>query len=350
MNVRKSAYVCALAPQSRKLSTLHFVFVLALIACLTPRAFSQCEELDVTNISNNDVVPSPVLINGTTNCGDSGMQIKLWIDGSAVTIQNGTTFSYSDSLADGAHTLALQGYSNGSLVVQSPTINFTVGTPASGETGFVNIWNPTGCPTTASCGQQETVPTTFYVDASVYSTASNIWVVQSYLDGNKATQQVVSNVNYVNYHSPAITTTAGSNHYLVVQALTSSNAIVAKSVAYINATGSPTVFSNMNIVSGTDGIPASDWQTAPCCESQNLPAASTSIVESGQANSLEFFANSGSYAMSYDYLDWAKTWHGDPANSNAPIKYVKYEFDVYIPSGQTVGSASAGVRVPAGNG
>jgi len=200
-------------------------------------------------------------------------------------------------------------------------------------TGVVNVWNPTGCPDTTGCAWQETIPSgTFYVDAKIYSQQSNIAVVQVYLDQVKQNQTSYGNVSFTSFHSAGIAIAAGSNHRIAVQALDPSSLVIAKTVIYINAADAQSA----NIFSGIDDTTPGNWQTCSMnisCFSPNPPQHSTTISRDGQ--SMEFFADSGSFQQSFWFYDWRKTFTSGLPDGNAPLKYVKYEFDIHVDATST---------------
>lgn len=300
--------------------------------------FATCGELRITSLTHRDQVVNPVPIRATylkQSCSASALQI--FVDAVKQSPdQPPPNLSADLVLTPGAHQIVVQAVSSsGAVLMKAQPLTINVVSPpstcATGNacTGVVNVWNPTGCPTAAGCAWQETVPSgNFYVDAKIYSQQPNIAAVQVSLDGIEQGQAAYGNVSFTSFHSAGIPISAGANHLVVVQAINASNLVIASATLYINAAGALTM---SNIFSGIDDTNPANWRSCnpglPCFSSLR-PQPSAAISRDGQ--SLEFFANSGQFAQSFWFYNWVKTFKSGLPAGNAPLKYVKYEFDLHI--------------------
>lgn len=166
-----------------------------------------------------------------------------------------------------------------------------------------------------------TVASPIHVSASAKS-SHPITAMRIYLDNSSVYLAYASQINtYVS---------AGSgNHTLVVQAWDSSGAVLNRT-AYVSvtsgsATGTTTVFKQIQQWTG--------WQTCGSCGNDGAtgPQATYSMIRGIGYPSLSGSSAEFKISGRYPYTDgyW---WYAHQALSTG-LKYLRYEFDLYIPSG-----------------
>lgn len=145
-----------------------FLVGVVVLSC-APGMFGASGVVTVQSPANNASVTSPVAIHATYNGTASYM--KLWIDHVAATAETNTsTFSYSATLASGAHLLEIQAADATSKVVYTTLVNITVTTGGGGGGG--------GAVTVQSPANNSTVTSPVAVQATYSGIASymKLWV------------------------------------------------------------------------------------------------------------------------------------------------------------------------------
>jgi hypothetical protein len=300
----------------------------------------------ISSVTHRDNVTPTLTI--TSNKGGSGCSVnsnlELWVDGAKFDFTTANTMSDLVTLStttNNPHRVFAQVTdSTGTVETESQILYLSAVDPTSigsGYTSIVNIWNPTGCPSTnQSCSWKEKIPTgTFYVDAKVYSELNNITKVAIYLDYNLvgADDNLPNESSHTLHSSPLSVTTTGS-HRLTVQAL-SGTTVIGQLVQYFdseNVLGSG-FDTNGGTYLNTDDTSPSWWETCPTgvtCQGNVSPVHSTTIDEDGQ--SMKFTADTGAWQQAF----WTLLWNnapGLPPNGNAPVKYVRFWFDACVDAG-----------------
>lgn len=125
----------------------HWSLIAAVVLCLPLCAFAASGIVTVQTPANNSSVTSPVAVHATYNGTASYM--KLWIDHVSIIAQNNTsTFSYSATLANGAHLLEIQAADATSKTVYTTPVNITV--TSGGSTPSVTVQGPANNSTVSS--------------------------------------------------------------------------------------------------------------------------------------------------------------------------------------------------------
>jgi hypothetical protein len=301
----------------------------------------------ISSVTHRDNVTPTVDV--TFNMGGSGCttgsNLELWLDGSKSDTTTASTktdpLTLSTTTNNPHRVLARVTDSTGTTVeTESQILSLEAVDPATLGTGYtavVNIWNPTGCPSTnQSCSWKEKIPTgTFYVDAKVYSNLNNITKVSIYLDfALVGSDDNLANENSHTIHSAALSVSTAGSHRLTVQAL-SGTTVVGQLTTYFdaeNVLGSG-FDGNGGAFLNTDDTTPSFWETCPTgveCRGMTAPVHSTTIDEDGQ--SMKFTSDSGAWEQAF----WTLLWNdvsGLPPNGNSPVKYVRFWFDAYVDSG-----------------
>lgn len=261
--------------------------------------------------------------------------IKLYVDGhDPAQYTSSRSMTTSVSLSSGSHNLTLVGWDTpGNVYTKS--INITV----SGSQP-----SPTPDPTPTTCGASSGVAFCSPTSGSTTSTsvqvsaagASYITAIALYLDGHDPYVDLV--------HSTKLTTTvnvSSGSHNLALVGWDSSGNVYQKSIS-INASGqgspSPTPSipappSNATVISNIQN--QQGWLTCGGCgnaggtgQGPNYNIAQWISSPSLSGQSADFYISSGpSYAGAYYYIE-------QPKMSN-PVTYLKYEFDLYVPSAYT---------------
>jgi len=170
----------------------------------------------------------------------------------------------------------------------------------------------------------ETVVTpTMGVDASATSTSA-MHVIQVYVDGAKATESLCNGANPCPIHT-TIPITTGTNHRFTVQVLDNNSVALAKQTINLNATSTPVVLDNID-------NNAMNWIACDQCGGGGggnpVPASNTSSPsEDGNSLELTTFGETGitgGFGNSY--------WYVEEPKPTALISYIKYEFDLWVPS------------------
>jgi hypothetical protein len=318
---------------------------LSISASAQQNFFSGCGDVKVTSVSHEDTVVMPLHIHAETTCSKV-TDLQLWVDSSQVYHIGALTLDFDlTSLSVGSHRVVVQGVDGTNTVqIKSQALTINVAQPATGMTTVVNVWNPTGCPAANSCSYAENVPSTFYVDAKAYSNQPNIHDVQVWLDGVKKDENISSTpVSAATFHSTVALQAAAGNHRLVVQATDTSAAVVGQTVTYFNVTSS-----NLGSVTNMEGIstdPALNlWLT--CSQSSGDPCFSSTYPTTftqGTRTGVQFYSDSGAWGTAQRHYQWPNgsvsappTFNPNPSKAYSfPFKYVKYEFDIYVPTGAT---------------
>ena len=319
-----------------------------LVSVSASAQFKGCGDIEVTTVSHEDTVVLPLHIHARTTCS-TVYDLQLWVDGAQVNDAHALTLDYDlTSLSVGTHRVVVQGIDNTpppneQILIKSQALTVNVALPAAGMTGAVNIWNPTGCPAANSCTYAENVPSSFYVDAKVYSNQANIHNIEVWLDGVKKDENVMATLqSNAAFHSTVALNAGVGNHRLVVQATDTSSTVIAKTATYFNVTGS-----NLGTMSNMDDLSTNPslglWATCPNswdpCQSQYYPTTFTQGSRSG----VQLYADSGTWETAQRHYIWPSGSVSAPPNFspnpnqayNFPFKYVKYEFDLYVPTGAT---------------
>jgi hypothetical protein len=339
------------------LRSIHYAFYLSLALTL-PTSFANatlgfhgCGDLEITTVSHEDTVVLPLHVHADTTCNQV-VTMQLYIDGASAHGQSGQTLDYDWTSATAtSHRVVVQGVdSSGAVLIKSQALTVNVKSAPAGMTGIVNIWNPTGCPAANSCPYAENLPGTFYVDARAYSNLPNIHNLEVWLDGVKKDENVFSNPGSTGtFHSTVALTAGVGNHRLVVQATDSSSTVVAKTATYFNVTSS-----NLGTLTNQEGMSLTNWTTCDPlsfdpCYSHYPPTTFTQGTRTG----VQFNADGswccdqnnqpvqGAGETAQRHYVWPSTSvtapptfnPNPPTTYNFPFKYVKYEFDVYVPGG-----------------
>lgn len=318
---------------------------LSISASAQQNFFSGCGDVKITSVSHEDTVVMPLHIHAETTCSKV-TDLQLWVDSAQVYHIGALTLDFDlTSLATGSHRVVVQGVDGTNTVqIKSQALTINVAQPATGMTAVVNVWNPTGCPAANSCSYAENVPSTFYVDAKAYSNQPNIHDVQVWLDGVKKDENISSTpVSAATFHSTIALSAAAGNHRLVVQATDTAAAVVGQTVTYFNVTSS-----NLGSVTNMEGIstnPALNlWLT--CSQSSGDPCFSSTYPTTftqGTRTGVQFYSDSGAWGTAQRHYQWPNgtvsappTFSPNPSKAYSfPFKYVKYEFDLYVPTGAT---------------
>ena len=337
--------------------TLYAAYIISAITLTNSLAraqgFSGCGDIKITTVSHEDYVVLPLHIHADTTCS-SVANIQLYIDGVSPYGTAGQTLDYDWTSASAtSHRVVVQGVdSNNKVVIKSQALTVNVQSAPAGMTGVVNIWNPTGCPAANSCTYAENVPGTFYVDAKAYSNQANIHNVEVWLDGVKKDDNVLSSPQSTGtFHSTVALAAAVGNHRLVVQATDTSSTVVAKTAIYFNVSSS-----NVGTLTNQEGMSLTQWATCdPAswdpCYSHYGPTTFTQ----GSRTGVQFNADGtwccdqnnqtvqGAWETAQRHYVWPSgsvtappSFSPNPSTAYSfPFKYIKYEFDVYVPSNAT---------------
>lgn len=195
-----------------------FLVGVVVLSC-TLGAFGASGVVTVQSPANNASVTSPVAIHATYNGTASYM--KLWIDHVATTVQSNTsTFSYSATLASGAHLLEIQAADATSKVVYTTPVNITVTAGGGGGGGGNAV-------TVQSPANNSTVASPVAVQAKYSGTASymKLWV-------DHVATALQSNTSTFSYSA----TLAAGAHVLEIQAADATSGIVYTTSVNITVT------------------------------------------------------------------------------------------------------------------
>jgi hypothetical protein len=326
-------------------STLYAFYLTLALTITTSSASAQgfqgCGDIKVTTVSHEDTVVLPLHIHADTTCG-SVATMQLYVDGVSPYGVTGQTLDYDlTSASTGTHRVVVQGVDSGNTVrIKSQALTVNVQPTPAGMTGIVNIWNPTGCPAANSCNYAENVPGTFYVDAKAYSNQSNIHNLEVWLDGVKKDENVFSTPPSMGtFHSTVALSAAVGNHRLVVQATDTAGTVIAKTATYFNVTSS-----NVGTLTNEDGMSLNLWDTCPNSWDPCLSHYSPTTFTQGTRTGVRFYADqnvNGTWETAQRHYTWPNgtvtappSFNPNPSKAYSfPFKYVKYEFDLYIPSG-----------------
>ena len=272
---------------------------------------------------------SPVQITAGAGAGSGIAAMKVYIDNNdSYTIQS-NSINTALPMGSGSHYVVVQAWDNSGNVYKTPvTINVGGGaspTPSScGTTSGVQFCSPTNG--SAASGS---VPV-------VAAGSSNIIAMQLYVDGqNPAAFSSGSN----NLNTTVSLSSGG--HNLVVNGWDNAGNVYQASIN-VNGAGAPT-----NPNPGTGGsVPAppgnaivynniqnqNGWQGCGGCGNQGGSGAGPSYgISQGISNpslsgsAADFYVNGGpAYTGAYNFIE-------QPTVPN-PVSYLKYEFDLYIPS------------------
>jgi hypothetical protein len=325
-------------------STLYIVYTTLTIALISSFAsaqgFSGCGDIEVTTVSHRDTVILPLHIHADTTCTRVA-NIQLYIDGTSPYGTSGQVLDYDlTSASTGTHRVVVQGVDSGNnVVIKSQALTIDVEPAPSGMTGIVNVWNPTGCPAANSCNYAENIPGTFYVDAKAYSNQSNIHNVEVWLDGVKKDENVLSSPqSTATFHSTVALNASVGNHRLVVQATDTSSTVVAKTATYFNVSSS-----NVGTLTNEDGMSLTKWATCSATWDPCLSHYPPTTFTQGSRTGVQFNADEGAWETAQRHYIWPNgsvtappSFNPNPSKAYTfPFKYVKYEFDVYVPSSAT---------------
>ncbi|MBU7034929.1 MAG: Ig-like domain-containing protein [Theionarchaea archaeon] len=183
--------------------------------CLTQRGSTPPpDSVTITNPSNGSTVSGTVSV--TTSITGSIDEVKFYIDGTLVSDDTSSPFSYSwntTGYSDGNHTVKADGYVSGTLAdTDSVTVNVdnvidytvTITTPVSGQTysGTVTCAATSNCDTVkwyidgTYVGQDTSSPFQYSWDTTAYSDGSHTVKAEGYVGGvYKAEHSVTCSVD-----------------------------------------------------------------------------------------------------------------------------------------------------------
>jgi len=191
--------------------------------------------------------------------------------------------------------------------------------PAFGQ-ATVTITNP--------ANNEVVVTPTMGVDASATG-SSSMYVIQIYLNGLKATQSFCNGANPCQIHTTIPITTSSSR--LSVQVLNNEGGVLGKTTIFVKPTASPTVIPGIEDLSaswiscnqcggggGGDPVPPGNC-SPPTCPSEDSNENSIQFTTFGETG-----VSPSGYGTSY--------WYIDQTVPSTSISYLKYQFDLWVPS------------------
>lgn len=166
-----------------------------------------------------------------------------------------------------------------------------------------------------------TTPDSFAVVAYSYG-PETVRVLQVYLDGGKVYESVWPVHDRIN----TLVNAMAGTHRLTVQALDPNSVVVGKTTFYFSATDSPLILSNLDDGAWNACDPAKGCHSGGPND-PTPPAVAWTQTPNEDGQSIEFPTQNP--AVAYDTAYW---WVSHPAPSSVS-HYFKYEFDLWIPSG-----------------
>ncbi len=168
-----------------------------------------------------------------------------------------------------------------------------------------------------------TVSSPFTLTASA-TDSNGIAYTQVYVDGNKAYEVLSGSL------STTLTMSAGS-HRIAVQAKDKLGN-VAKSVIYVNV--STTTSNDSTGLTVIDRIEEqTDWQTCGNCGNSGATGATASYSMTRGISSPSKDGSSSQFWIGGSYPYKNAYWYiGHSGSPSTPVSYLRYEFDIYVPS------------------
>jgi hypothetical protein len=193
----------------------------------------------------------------------------------------------------------------------------------------VNITNP--------ANNEVVVAPTMGVDASATG-SSSMYIIQIYLQGHKVTESKCNGANPCPIHT-TISISTGTGERLTVQVMNSSGGVIAKQTLFFNATSTPTVIAGIEdgsaswipcvLVNGCTGGGSGGNALQPInCGSPTCPSEDTN------ENSIQFttIGESGFNGCNPNCSYGSSYWYVLQSQPSTSISYLKYQFDLWIPS------------------
>jgi hypothetical protein len=237
---------------------------------------------------------------------------KIWVDGVSKYSTSGPGVDTTLSMSNGTHRIAVQAYEkDGSTAKSVVYVNVSTSSSSDTTSGAVTILQPTN---------NSTVGSPVRIQATVNSTS--VQYTKIFIDGVSKYTKAGAGVD------TSLSMSAGS-HRIAVQAGLN-DGTVTKSVVYVNvsSTSSP---DTSNLTTFIRIEEQSEWQTCGNCgntgasgntASYNMTRGISSPSKDG--SSAKFWIG-GSYAYANAY------WYIRQTAPKAPVTYLKYEFDLYVP-------------------
>jgi hypothetical protein len=172
--------------------------------------------------------------------------------------------------------------------------------------------------------------------------------VEVWLDGVKKDENVFSTPPSMGtFHSTVALSAPVGNHRLVVQATDTAGTVIAKTATYFNVTSS-----NLGTMTNQDGMSLGLWATCTASCDPCLSHYAPNTFTQGSRTGVQFNADgswidsggtthNGAWETAQRHYIWPNgtatappSFSPNPSKAYSfPFKYVKYEFDLYVPVG-----------------